>query len=82
MKNFYYAVLTVDENEKQLSFVKRVSESENLLHSLCKIKNVLAVTACDSKKRAAEITAAWNMTAQKNGRYIYGDFGKYDFFVD
>lgn len=82
MKYFYYAVLTEDENDKQLSYALRVSASLNLVSVVKSLHNVRVVAPCSSKKEAVEITASWNKRAYSNRCYLYGDFQKYDFVQD
>lgn len=67
MKNTYIAV-TVQENDKNIAYVLKVSSSENIVSAL-KIKGLIFGNICSTKKAAHELVDFWNESYKKNGSY-------------
>ena len=65
---FYYAVLQVDENDKEISFVLRVNDTLNLVHLFDQYK---AVNPYKTKKEALEVANLWNKWSVENNRYLF-----------
>ena len=68
-KNSYLAV-TVEENGKYYAYMIKHHNSNNLL-SVLKIKGILHVNICDTKKEATKIVQEWNEGYKQNGTYMF-----------
>ena len=75
MKNYerlWLAVQVKEENGKTFAYVVEISSSENIFHSLARIKNADFGNIFTTRKRAAEVAAFWNDCADRNGVYLFG----------
>jgi hypothetical protein len=87
MKNFYIAV-TVKQNRNENIFDERISpeynagyyayiipcaENDNIKARLDMIGGLIHANIYQTKKRAAEIVAAWNAAYKANGTYLFDD---------
>lgn len=77
-KYFYYAVMR-KENGKEISFVKRISQGNDLLHVFRDEKYII-VEPCNTKKEALETANFWNECSFKNGKYLFNRI--YPAYVD
>lgn len=72
MKHFYLDI-QIEENGKQLAYAHSVTENENLLSVLNRIKGVKAAYLCQTRKQAQELAEVWNDCARKNGAHLFDD---------
>lgn len=73
MKYFYIACTdkVIEEKEKYYAYVVKVSDTENVLNTLSKNKNILHANIMPSKKEAIETARFWNECYRKNNTYLY-----------
>lgn len=74
MKNFYYTIgRKVEEygKEKQVYFVLKCSDSENLFSKLKRYHDLIICQPTDTKKQACKLADFWNECAKENGNYLY-----------
>ncbi len=69
---FWLTVQTEDNNGKTFAYVVEISSSENIFHSLARIKNADFGCIFTTRKKAAEVAALWNDCADRNGVYMFG----------
>lgn len=69
MKNHYIAVI-ITENEKNYSYMIKVSVSDNLISRL-QIKGIVAANIFPTKKAAADCVRFWNQSFKNNGSFMF-----------
>lgn len=68
----WMAVQVKEDNGKTFAYVIEISSSENIFHSLVRIKNANFGSIFTTRKRAVEVAALWNDCADRNGVYKFG----------
>lgn len=67
-KKYYYLAIQVYYRGKHYAFVKRVSETDNLITKL-KNQTYASATICRSGKHAKELVELWNEGFKERGEY-------------
>lgn len=70
-EKFWMTVQEKDSNGKTFAYVVEISSSENIFHSLARIKNADFGSIFTTRKRAVEVAALWNDCADRNGVYKF-----------
>lgn len=65
-----YAVITIREDGKHISYVLPFSSADNAISKLA-IKNISSANVYKSRKEAEEVCRYWNECYKNNGTYIY-----------
>jgi hypothetical protein len=68
---FWLTVQEKDSSGKTFAYVVEISSSENIFHSLARIKNADFGSIFTTRKKAAEVAAFWNDCAARNGVYKF-----------
>ena len=69
MKNLYIAA-TVAENDKYYSYVIKISDSNNLVSVLSKVKGLVSANVWP-KNQAIDAVREWNEAYRRNGTYLF-----------
>lgn len=64
---YHHVAIMYEIDGKELSYVLRVSKSENLVATLASAKAKHA-QICDTFKEAGEVATFWNECSRKNGK--------------
>lgn len=71
-KNTYYVItITSDDKTKFYATSCTVPNNNNILAVIKRYKNIKTMNACDTKKKAEEISGYWNECYKKNGTYYF-----------
>lgn len=65
-----YAVITVEEDGKYISYVLPFSSADNVISKLT-IKNISFAHIYKSKKEAEKVCRYWNECSKNNGTYMF-----------
>lgn len=68
---YLYLVVFEKKNEKYLSSVIKVSQSENMTCIFERFPDMIALNYRPTKKEAIETADFWNQCAFKNGNYYF-----------
>ena len=66
--DYHYAAVQYTIHGKELAFVLRISESENIV-SLVKRNNYHTIQLCKTANAAGKLASFWNDCSRKNGMY-------------